>query len=193
MRKETEEIRLEKTDEENNLLKDPITPIKHSRMNVEFIGITSGLTAVRTQTTLVTDKTTTEDEVDRGEGKKIATIVEDHHQHLHQVNTLQVQNTVTVVEDHHQHLHQVNTLQVQNTVTVVEDHHPHLHQANTRQVHLHIDEDTNTVTIVDNHHLNIRQARTPQVHHDEGRKTIESEEANRYPHVHPEALTSPSG
>ena len=171
MRKEAENIRLEKTDEEKNLLEDPITPIKHSRMNVEFIGITSGLTAVRTQTTLVTDKTTTEDEVDRGEGKKIATIVEDHHQHLHQVNTLQVQNTVIVVEDHH----------------------PHLHQANTRQVHLHIDEDTNTVTIVDNHHLNIRQARTPQVHYDEGRKTIKSEEANRYPHVHPEALTSPSG
>ena len=178
MRKETEEIRLEKTDEENNLLKDPITPIKHSRMNVEFIGITSGLTAVRTQTTLVTDKTTTEDEIDRGEGKKIATIVEDHHQHLHQVNTLQV----------HRHIDEDK-----NTVTVVEDHHPHLHQANTRQVHHHIDEDTNTVTIVDDHHLNIRQARTPQVHHDEGRKTIESEEANRYPHVHPEALTSPSG
>ena len=178
MRKEAENIRLEKTDEEKNLLEDPITPIKHSRMNVEFIGITSGLTAVRTQTTLVTDKTTTEDEVDKGEGKTIATTVEDHHPHLHQANTLQVHHFIN--ED-------------KNTVTVVEDHHPHLHQVSTLQAHHHIDEDTNTITIVDDHHPSLRQARTPQVHHDEGRKTIESEKANRYPHVYPKALTSPSG
>ena len=79
MRNPTEEIRLEQTDEENNLLEDPIASIRHSKMNADFTKDTSGLTAVKTQTTLVTDKTTTEDEVDRAEDKNIATIVEDNH------------------------------------------------------------------------------------------------------------------